>query len=529
MLWKVVMDERKGRIETISRRGLLSGATALAATTAFGDPARAIEMRPTDAVKKGGALRLGLAGAGPNDSLDPVTYADTVMIVAGRGLFNGLIELAADGGLKPELATSWDTKDARTWTLALRKGVKFSSGQEFSADDAIYALNRHRGGKSLASRDLKPVVEIKKLDKYQLQITLQTPDADFPYVLTDGRLLMIPDGFRDWSKPVGTGGFTLDKFEPGVRIALKKSPDYWRAGEGRGNVDAVEISVLGEISERVNALVAGQVDVINRIDPRTVPLLQKTPRLETVLAVSNWHPVLAMQTDKAPYDSADLRLALKYATDRSQLLKYLFNGYGAIGNDHPIPPNDSYFNKELTQRKYDPDRAVYYLKRSGVTDPPITLQSSEAAFDGATGLAALWAANASKAGVKADVKKSPVEGFWENVWLKEPFVESYWRSGPAATQILSAAYAASAALNETHWKNDKFEKLLSDAKSETDEAKRKPYIWEMQGIMRDDGGAIIPFFRDWIDAHRDNVGGHNPHGGFELDNGYILDKAFIKS
>ncbi|HYC24691.1 MAG TPA: peptide ABC transporter substrate-binding protein, partial [Roseiarcus sp.] len=79
------------------------------------------------------------------------------------------------------------------------------------------------------------------------------------------------------------------------------------------------------------------------------------------------------------------------------------------------------------------------------------------------------------------------------------------------------------------WSNEKFEKLLADAKSETDEAKRKGCIWEMQAMLRDDGGAVVPVFRDWIDAHRDIVGGHTPHSGFDMDNGYILDKAFLRS
>ena len=65
--------------------------------------------------------------------------------------------------------------------------------------------------------------------------------------------------------------------------------------------------------------------------------------------------------------------------------------------------------------------------------------------------------------------------------------------------------------------------------NDTDETKRKGYIWEMQAMLHDDGGAVIPVFRDWIDAHHDNVGGHTPHGGFDMDNGYILDKAFIKA
>jgi peptide/nickel transport system substrate-binding protein len=505
------------------RTAALAGASALVPTFLCGVEAQA------DAIKKGGALRLSLAGGGPSDSIDPMSYSDSVMIVAGRGLFNALVELTAEGGLKPELATSWEAKDgARTWIVNLRKGVKFSNGQEFTADDAIYSLNRHRSGKSLATRDLRPVFEIRKIDKFQFQVSLESADADFPYVFADPRLMMTPDGFKDWSKPVGTGGFVLEKFEPGVRVLLKKAPEYWRASEGRGNLDAAEITVVGENSERVNALVAGQADVINRVDPKTVALLQKTPKLEAVLAQSGWHPVMAMEIDKPPYDNPDIRIGLKYATDRQQLLKTMFAGYGVLGNDHPIPPNDPYFNKDLVQRKYDPDKAAYHLKRAGVADPQIMLQASDAAFDGAVDVAALLAAGAAKAGVKIEVRKSPTEGFWDNIWLKEPFVGSCWRGRPAATQILSTAYAAGAPLNETHWRNDKFEKLLADAKSETEEAKRKPYIWELQALLRDDGGAIISVFRDWIDARRDAVGGHTPHGGFEMDNGYILDKAFFK-
>jgi peptide/nickel transport system substrate-binding protein len=513
----------------MTRRAFSSRAVALAGAGALVPSLFCRVAAQAETIKKGGALRLSLAGGGASDSIDPVSYVDSVMIVVGRGLFNALVELTAEGALKPELATSWEAKDgAKTWIVNLRKGVKFSNGQEFTADDAIYSLNRHRSGKSLAGRDLRPASDIRKVDKFQLQISLESADADFPYVFADPRLMMTPDGFKDWSKPVGTGGFVLERFEPGVRVLLKKAPEYWRAGEGRGNLDAAEIAVVAEGSERVNALVAGQADVINRVDPRTVALLQKTPKLEAVVAASGWHPVMAMEIDKPPYDNADLRLALKYAMDRQQLLKSTFSGYGALGNDHPIPPNDPYFNKELTQRKYDPDKAAYHLKRAGIADPQIVLQASDGAFDGAVEVGTLFAAGAAKAGVKMETKKSPADGFWDNIWLKEPFVASYWRGRPAATQILSTAYAASAPLNETHWRNERFEKLLADAKSETDEAKRKPYIWEMQAMLRDDGGAIIPVFRDWIDARRDVVGGHTPHGGFEMDNGYILDKAFFK-
>jgi peptide/nickel transport system substrate-binding protein len=94
--------------------------------------------------------------------------------------------------------------------------------------------------------------------------------------------------------------------------------------------------------------------------------------------------------------------------------------------------------------------------------------------------------------------------------------------------MLALAYGAGSPLNETHWRNDRFEKLLADARSETDDVKRKPYIWEMQAMLHEEGGALIPLFRNWIDARRDAIGGFAARGGFELANGYILEKAFLK-
>jgi peptide/nickel transport system substrate-binding protein len=513
----------------ISRREFMGRAAALGASTALVSTiASSFDAVAAESPKKGGLLRLGLAGGSTTDSIDLGTYTDSVMIAVGHGLFSGLVEWAADGKPIPELATSWEAKNgAAAWVFNLRKGVKFSNGQEFTADDAIYSLNMHRGeSKSGASGAMKAIKDLKKLDKYQIQITLDAGNADFPYVLTDYHLLMVPDGFKDWSKPVGTGPFILDRFDPGVHIALKKTTDYWK--EGRGHLDAAEITVIGDGSARLNALISGQIDIINRVDHKAVGLLTKAPKTEIVRAPGGWHTVMAMEIDKPPFDNPDIRLALKYATDREQILKALFSGYGTLGNDHPIPPSDPYFNKDLPQRKHDPEKAAFHLKKSGI-NPTIVLQASDAAFAGAVDMGTLVQASASKAGLKVELKKEPADGFWDNVWLKGAFVESYWGGRAAATDMLSVAFGANAPWNESHWKNDKFEKLLADAKGETDETKRKSYIWEMQAMLHDDGGAIIPVFRDWIDAHHNTVGGHTPHGGFDMDNGYILDKAFIKT
>ncbi|MGD0720468.1 MAG: ABC transporter substrate-binding protein [Roseiarcus sp.] len=528
------MDERephdaRSTEGAISRRGLLAGAAALGIACAFGEaPASAFAAPAADTPRKGGLLRLGLAGGAPGDGLDPGAAVDSVMIVVGRGLYDGLVELGADGRPAPELASAWEARPgAAEWVFTLRKGVRFSSGQEFTADDAIHSLNLRRGdGSAGAGRLLRAVRDIRKLDRHQIQIGLAGPDADFPAALTDHRLPMVPELFSDWSKPVGTGAFALEAFEPGVRVALKRAGDYWK--DGRGHLDAAEITVIGDWSERLDALVSGRVDIINRVDPRAAGLLAKAARTEIVRAAGGWHAVMAMAVDRPPYDNPDLRLALKYAIDREQIVRALLNGYGAAGNDHPIPAGDPYFNKDLPQRKRDPDRAAYHLRRAGL-DPAIALQASEAAFAGAVDVALQFQASAAKAGLKFDVRKEPVEGFWERIWLKGPFVESCWAGRAAATQILADVYRAGAPLNETRWSSEKFEGLLAIALVETDEAKRRSAIADMQTLLHDEGGAIIPVFRDWLDARHDLVGGVAPHGGFELGGGAILEKAFLKA
>ena len=103
--------------------------------------------------KKGGVLRLGLAGGSTTDSVDITSYNDLVMIDVSHGLFNGLVEWAQDGKPVPELAESFEPKDgAKDWIFNLRKGIKFSNGQEFTADDALYSLNLHRGDTKSGAR-----------------------------------------------------------------------------------------------------------------------------------------------------------------------------------------------------------------------------------------------------------------------------------------------------------------------------------------------------------------------------------------
>jgi peptide/nickel transport system substrate-binding protein len=201
-----------------------------------------------------------------------------------------------------------------------------------------------------------------------------------------------------------------------------------------------------------------------------------------------------MHMDVAPFDNKDVRLALKYAIDREALLHTILRSYGSIGNDHPISRSQRYFAPQLTQREYDPDKARFHLRRAGLRSFPIQLSSSDAAFPGAVDTAVLYKEYAAHGGIDIEIIREPADGYWKNVWLTKPFCLCSWNGQPTAGLMFATAYAQDAAWNDTHFSHERFNQLLKTAQAELDEQKRAEQYAEMQAILHDDGGVIIPLF-----------------------------------
>ena len=209
------------------------------------------------------------------------------------------------------------------------------------------------------------------------------------------------------------------------------------------------------------------------------------------------------------------------ATDREQILKALFSGYGTLGNDHPIPPTDPYFNKELPQRKYDPDKAAFHFKKAGISDPKILLQASDAAFNGAVDMAHALAGERGE-GRHQGRRQEGAGRRLLGQRLAEGRLRQQLLGRPAGGDADALGrLQAGAPWNETHWNNEQVREAARRRAGGTDEAKRKPYIWEMQAMLNERGGAIIPVFRDWLDAH--NRQGRRPHAAWRLRHGQRLD------
>ena len=512
----------------LTRRALLGGSLALGgAAFVAGSSLRVSASEDIRTPKAGGSVRLGLSGCATTDSLNPLKATDTGPTVVNFGIYNGLVENGPKNESIPELAESWEARgDAKIWIFNLRSGIHFHNGKEFNAEDAVYSLNLHRGkSSSAAAGQMKSVVDVAKVSEHQIQVTLDSANAEFPALMTDYHILMVPNGFTDWSNPIGTGAFKVESFQPGIRTVLVKAGPYWKPE--RGHLDRVEIVAISDSIARVTALITGAVDVVNSVDPKLVSRISSMPKFEVVRSPAGWFPTMSMQTDAAPFDNVELRKALKYGLNRERMVSTLFSGFGIVGNDNPVSKNDRFFNTDLLQTTFDPDKAKFHLKKSGLDNAKIILHASDGCFNGAVNMGLLMQESAASCGIPLDVKREPADGYFSNTWMNVPFFVGYWGMRPTETQRLEIAFQSQAPWNESHWHNDHFDALLAQAKAELDPEKRKSPLWEIQSMLTDIGGSLVPCFADWIDACSGKIGGLTPHSQYSLDNARVLEKIFL--
>ncbi|MGJ4854135.1 ABC transporter substrate-binding protein [Labrys sp. KB_33_2] len=509
----------------LDRRELMKSAAALGlslgALGALGGPALA-----ADTPKKGGTLKLGMEGGSASDSLDPRTYADSVPISYGYQICNGFVEIGEDGLPKGELFESWEYKPgAKEWIFNIRKDVTFHNGKTLDADDAIYSINLHRGDTKSAAKDLlSSITDVKKLSANQVQITLSEGNLDLPYNLSDYHVLCVPNGYTDFSKLIGTGAYKLEVFEPGVRVVTKNTGNYWKPG--RGNFDGIELQYIQDQASRLQAMISGQVDAINRLDAKTMDIVTSSPDVSVVQSkgTGNRFAFVAL-CDTDPYTNADLRWALKYGMDRKKIVDTVYQGYATIGNDTTISPSHKYYAKDVPQTPYDPEKAAFHYKKAG--SPKMELKVSEGAYNGATDAGLLYQEAIKQAGIDLTVTRVSGDGYWSNIWLKDPFCAVYWGGRPNIDLQLSQTFLSTANWNDTHWKRPEFDKLLISARVESDEAKRAQIYADCQKMIHDDGGMVCYAVGDYLDAYSKKIMGTAPHPRYDMCDQRVAEKGWF--
>jgi peptide/nickel transport system substrate-binding protein len=512
----------------LSRREFLGRAAALGVSATFANGLLIQAARAEEPVR-GGILKAGLQGGEATNSLDPATFLSQVPFNFAKCWGEYLVALAPDG-LENRLAEEFGASDdARVWTFRLRQDVEFHNGKTVTAEDVVATLERHSNEESKSGAlGIMRGIESMKADGRDVIITLKEPNADLPYLMADYHLIIQPNGGKDDpAAGISAGPYKVAVNEPGVRYVGERFENFWQSDK-MGFADQVEIIVINDTTARIAAIQGGQVHMINRVEPKVVELVKRVPGLEVKTVSGPGHYVFIMHCNTAPFDNNDLRMALKLAIDREEMVDKILRGYGSLGNDFPI--NESYplFPEDIEQRVFDPEKAAFHYKKSG-HDGPILLRTSEVAFPGAVDAAQLFQQSCAKAGITLEIKREPGDGYWSEVWNKQPFSASYWGGRPTQDQMYSTAYLSTADWNDTRFFNERFDKLLIEARAELDQDRRKALYREMAMIVRDEGGLICPMFNQYIDAVSDKVGGYGGAVNHELMDGYALAKCWLKA
>ncbi|TPE51618.1 ABC transporter substrate-binding protein [Amaricoccus solimangrovi] len=481
-------------------RALALGLALPATTALMSGQARATPTR-------GGTFRVGMADGASTDNWDPAVTNTRYMIHMNHVNRNMLTTIRSDNTLGPELAKSWQaTPDAKTWTFDLVEGVTFHSGKSMTSEDVIATINYHRDPKSesAVASLLEQIADIKADGPNRVIFTLSGGNADFPYLMTDYHLCILPS---DGAGGVvisedGTGAYMVVSHQPGVRTELVRNPNYWK--QDAAYFDGVVFTSINDATARQSALMTGSVDAVDEVSVNTVSLLSRAPGILIDTADTASYVSMPMRMNVAPFDNADVRMALKLGLPRQQIIDTVLGGYGVIGNDHPVAPTMP-FHADLEQRPYDPEQARFHLKRAGFDRLSVDFHCSDAPFAGGVDAAVLYQQALVDAGIDLNIVREPTDGYWSNVWNVKPFTLGQWGARPTPDMILSLVYQSGAPWNESMFSDGRFDRILVEARAELDNARRADMYAELQRIVRDEAGTPVPFFKKYVFARRDTV------------------------
>ncbi|MGY4509540.1 ABC transporter substrate-binding protein [Bradyrhizobium sp. USDA 3650] len=479
--------------------------------------------------KRGGQLRVAAHVQGVQDTLDPARFVQSTDYARGFMLYNGLTRIDEKGQAVPELAESFEAnKDVTEWQFKLRKGVAFQDGKTLDADDVVYSIMRHKDPKvASASKGLvEDIIDVSADGKDTIRIKLRAPDADIPILLGTFGFMILKNGTTDFSTAIGTGPFRMKEFKPGVRTLVTRNENYFKSG--RPYVDEIEYFGIGDPAARLNALMAGDIQMMSGLRPNAIDDVKKASGIEVFSTQCPNFIQFAMMCDRAPTNNLDFRLAIKNLLDRERVVNQVFKGYGVIANDHFVMPQSPLYNSSLPQRGVDIEKAKFHLKRAGMENTSVDLHVSEAVSN-SIDMGLVLQREAGRAGLTVNLRREPADGYYSNVWMKRAFHVAGWNPRPTETIMATLAWKSDAKWNDTQFKKPELDKLIDAARGTVDPARRKEVFWEIERIIYEQGGNAIPAFVNYLDAISTKVKGLTPVPTGNLGGFNFADSVWLES
>ena len=506
-----VLTEMPGRrdfLRGIALTGVAATAGGLLAGCSSGSSAKGPKATPSAGKpKRGGNLKVGLAGGSTSDTLDPhqgLTYLDTGRFEA---LYQPLVKLNKDAKVEYVLADSITPNTSLTeWTIRLRPGVTFHSGKTLTSADVVYTMNRIVSNSFSGTLFFGPVdiKGVKAVDKLTVKVPMKTPFGSFVDQLAGGwyYLYVVPTGFNG-KTPDGTGPFAYQSFTPGQRSVFVRNKNYWKSG--LPYIDTLTITDFSDNTAVQDALTTNVIQAAGQLDPPQMAALANTAGVKAVASHTGQFKPFTMRIDQAPFNDTRVRQAFRLLVGRQQMIDSALDGFGVVASD-VFAPYDPGFNASL-RRQQDIPQAKSLLKRAGHENLTVTLTTSPIAT-ATVALATVFAEQAAAAGVKVNIKQIDPGTFFGSNYLNWPFSQDYYSYAPYLNQVAQSFLGSSSPFNETHENSAQYNKLYQQANATSNASTRKEILHQMQQIDFQQGAYIIPTFMDTLDAYTNKIAGY---------------------
>lgn len=447
--------------------------------------------------------------------MDPITYSE---IVAGRiirAMYEGFTAIDENGANVPALAERWAPLESGPgFRFHLRKGVKFHSGREFTAKDIKYTfeellrpgakgglnatyLNVVVGAADMKSGAAKDISGIKIVDDYTIDIAFTKPDVLFPiypfYFMDSG---VVAEHGPDWMTKVsaGTGPFKFQQWQRGASVDLVRHESYW---DGTPKVDGLSFKIVPNADTAISQYEAGELDFVD-VYAAAMRRVLRDDRLksETISVPRAQSTYLGMnQALYAPFKDKRVREAISLAIDRPAMVRGLYGGAAFVLNG-VVTPGMPGFNPNLPEIKFDPERAKKLMAEAGFPGgkdlPPIEISGTEAFKDEIT-----YYANQFNRVLGMPVTVKLVERATHiramNAGEVAFFPWGWTADYTDAAYYLSQMWYGPSPYNRARWKNADYDKLIEEALTVADDAKRFALYHRAEKVLLDDFGmAPVP-------------------------------------